>query len=88
MHKHIYVAYMPIYIYIYIGKEAKALLPLSFKLINLESCPLQSDVEIEVVNSKNVYALIWKFYSQIYSTGMKLVLMFLRDAGGGKIDLS
>ena len=88
MHKHIYVAYMPIYIYIYIGKEAKALLPLSFKLINLESCPLPSDVEIEVVNSKNVYALIWKFYSQIYSTGMKLVLMFLRDAGGGKIDLS
>ena len=77
-----------LYAYIYIGKEPKALLPLTFKLINLESCPLPSDVEMEVVSGKNVYALIWKFYSQIYSTGMKLFLMFLRDAGGGKIDLS
>lgn len=79
---------LPICLCIYIGKEAKALLPLSFKLINLESCPLPSDVEMEVVDGRNVYALIWKFYSQIYSTGMKLVLMFLRDTEGGNIDLS
>ena len=40
--KKMWCVYIYTNIYIYIGKEAKALLPLSFKLINLESCPFPS----------------------------------------------
>lgn len=43
---------------------------------------------MEVFDCGNVCALTWKFYSQICCIGVKLVLMFLRETGGGNIDLS